>query len=332
MPFKGTVFPGQGTQRRGMAMDFYDNFQEARQIFTRASGALSLDIEKTCREEDPKLNRTEFTQPCILAAEIAMFESLKAHHAFEPEYFGGHSLGEYTALVAAGAIPFEFAIRLVHIRGKLMQWSMKNGTGNMAAVIMDKLPHTEVDQLANAADVDVANDNSVNQVVLSGDAACLDKLCADLQLRYCDSGVRVVPLTVSAPFHSRHMKEIEGVFGKILLANKSQFDAEKAKKVTSNYTGKFHTGDLDDLLTALTRQISGRVRWRDNMNLLSDAADEICEIGPNRPLSGFFKTIGVQVPAVIDMRTAQRAFAPKPPAQPLMPNLLAERPANVLPV
>jgi [acyl-carrier-protein] S-malonyltransferase/trans-AT polyketide synthase/acyltransferase/oxidoreductase domain-containing protein len=292
-----------------MALDFREKFKEAREIFDRASATLSLDLESICRDEnDPRLDLTEFTQPCILTAEIAMLESLRAHFDFQPTYFGGHSLGEYTALVAAGAIPFEAAVTLVHARGKLMQWSIQPGAGAMAAVIMEGLAHDEISRLAAEAGVDIANDNSMNQVVLSGEQSRMQKLCDELQARYTQESARIVPLTVSAPFHSRHMIEIEGEFGKILETHQESFHAAKATSVTSNWTGTFHTGSTDDLIQALTRQISGRVRWRDNMEALRSRAATLFELGPNRPLSAFFKTLGVPVQAIIDVRTAQRAL------------------------
>jgi malonyl CoA-acyl carrier protein transacylase len=128
------VFPGQGSQRMGMAMDFYDQFQVARDIFSRASDYLALDIEKICREPDPRLNLTEFTQPCLLTAEIAMWETLKSEFGLIANYYGGHSCGEFTALVASGTLPLEPALRLVHIRGKLMQFAAPVHFGGMIAV------------------------------------------------------------------------------------------------------------------------------------------------------------------------------------------------------
>ena len=115
------VFPGQGSQRQGMAKDFMETFAASRAIFEQASDALNLDVAAICHEEDERLHLTEYTQPCILTAEIAMLEGLRAEHGLSASLYGGHSLGEYTALVAAGAIPFEAAVKLVHLRGQLMQ-------------------------------------------------------------------------------------------------------------------------------------------------------------------------------------------------------------------
>jgi malonyl CoA-acyl carrier protein transacylase len=238
-----------------------------------------------------------------------MLESLKKHFGFKPSYFGGHSLGEYTALVAAGAIPFDIAVKLVNTRGKLMQSSAPVGTGSMAAIIMENLPRDDIMKDAEQTGVDVANDNSPAQLVISGEKSKVDTLCAHLSARYSDRGIRIVPLVVSAPFHSRHMKEVEQKFGDALKKFGDTFVAEKAGCVTSNFTGSFHTGSLENLIEALTRQISGRVRWRDNMSILIEKSREIFEVGPNRPLGGFFKASGISISSITDVRSAERALS-----------------------
>jgi [acyl-carrier-protein] S-malonyltransferase len=306
----GLVFPGQGSQRLGMAQDFCERFPQARRIFERASDALSLDVAAICHREDPRLDLTEFTQPCILTAEIAMLESLRAEFRFAPQWFGGHSLGEYTALVAAGAIPFEAAVKLVRQRGKLMQTATPVGMGAMAALIMEPFPREAVESLAAAHEVDIANDNSPAQVVASGEKGNVEALCAALAAQHGEA-MRIVPLTVSAPFHSRHMAVIEKEFATALHAEAASFDPAKARAVTCNFTGAFHTGRLEDLTDALTRQISGRVRWRDNMAALLAEAQAIFEVGPGRPLGGFFKATGHAATSITDLRTAERAFGQK---------------------
>jgi malonyl CoA-acyl carrier protein transacylase len=217
-------------------------------------------------------------------------------------------LGEYSALVAAGALPFADAVQIVRERGRLMQAAAKPGFGGMAAVILENLPHAEVTELAESFGVDVANDNSANQVVLSGEQVKVEQASAALVARF--AGMRVVPLTVSAPFHSRHMAAAEAEFRQVLAGRCGAWSPEAAVRVTSNTTGELHTGRGDDLVDALARQLSGRVRWRDNMEVLRARANSLIELGPNRPLSGFFKTIGVVVPAIVDVRSAQRVLPP----------------------
>lgn len=308
MSFRAVVFPGQGAQRRGMAVDFAERFPESRRVFERASEVLSLDVEALCRDDDPRLDQTEFTQPCILAAEIAMLAALRRRVGLDAEVYGGHSLGEYAALVAAAAIPLEVAVRLVRTRGALMQRGAPPGTGAMAAVVMDDLPLAEIEAAAARDGIDVANDNSSSQVVLSGLRPAVEAFCSRLTARLPGPALRVVPLAVSAPFHSRHMAEAERAFREVLARSAASFDAPAARAVVSNFTGTWHTGATADLVEALARQVSGRVRWRQNMDEISRRADTVLELGPGRPLAGFFKTIGRPVASVVDLRTARRAF------------------------
>lgn len=304
---QAAVFPGQGAQRPGMALDFAEQFDASKQVFRQANEALPFDIVELIQTEEDKLNLTEYTQPCILTAEMAMFVALKDHFGFQPSCFAGHSLGEYTALVAAGAMPLDVAVKLVHLRGQLMQKAVPAGEGSMAAIIKDDLNVDEIQSLCDSFAVDVANDNSPTQVVASGKKDGVDQVIAALEPEV-EHGMRVVPLVVSAPFHSRYMAVIEDKFREALNNVRGELDAAKATQVVSNFLGTFHTGDTDELIDALTRQISGTVRWRDNMKQLMDVADDIVEVGPNRPLRGFFKAMGGSIKAVIDVRSANKAF------------------------
>lgn len=316
MPDSAVVFPGQGAQRPGMALDFAEGIPESRAVFEEASRVLPFDVAELCRKDggegDPRLDRTEFAQPCILTAEIAMLRGLQARFGFAPTWFGGHSLGEYTALVAAGALPFASALRLVHARGRLMQEAAPLGFGAMAALIREDLPLEEIRAVAESLGVDLANDNSPAQAVVSGPLAAFGELSAELSRRY-GPGLRVVPLAVSAPFHSRHMAGAEAAFRRVLDESRPDFQAARAARVTSNYTGGFHTGEEDDLVEALTKQVSAPVRWRDNMAALAGVTSAIFEVGPNRPLGGFFRTAGQTVPSIVDLRSAQRALPTEVP-------------------
>ena len=128
------VFPGQGSQRQGMGKDFYESIPECRRIYEEASDALGWDVAALCFGEDEKLNLTAYAQPGIVVTEIAMLKAIMEKYGITPDVFGGHSLGEYTALVAAGVLPLETVIRIVHIRGRLMQEAVPVGQGSMAAV------------------------------------------------------------------------------------------------------------------------------------------------------------------------------------------------------
>lgn len=310
------VFPGQGSQRPGMALDFAAEFPESREVFAEATSVLPFDVEELCRrpdpesqEGDPRLDQTEYAQPCILTAEIAMLRGLQARFDFQPRWFGGHSLGEYTALVAAGVLPFTTAVRLVHARGRAMQEAAPLGFGAMAALIRDPLPLEEIQVLADGLGVDLANDNSPNQAVLSGPREAVEAFTTELASRYPED-MRIVPLAVSAPFHSRHMARARDAFRSALEEVRGELRPERAVCVTSNFTGGFHTGSLEDLVEALTQQVAAPVRWRDNMATLAGVTRNLFEVGPGRPLGNFFKATGVTVSSIVDLRSARRALAP----------------------
>ena len=296
------VFPGQGSQRPGMARDFHDAFGPARDTFGEASEAAGLDLAALCFEEDERLNLTEFTQPAILTAEIAMLRALRAEFGLDAGFYGGHSLGEYTALVAAGVLALADAVRLVRRRGALMQEAVPAGEGAMLAVIAKELDLEEVRASLEGLEVDAANHNSPSQIVVSGAARDVEKA----KERLSGDGRRCVPLNVSAPFHSRFMKAIEPAFARELAA--VRLDADAAPLVASNYTGQFHHADADSVRDCLVRQISGTVRWVDDMREIAAVAARVIEVGPNRPLSAFFREIGVKVSAVTNLKGAEKAL------------------------
>jgi [acyl-carrier-protein] S-malonyltransferase/trans-AT polyketide synthase/acyltransferase/oxidoreductase domain-containing protein len=303
------VFPGQGSQRTGMARDFHAEFQAARDVFAEASEALALDVAALCFEEDPRLDLTEFTQPAIVTAEIAMLRSLGAELGLSPTRFGGHSLGEYTALCAAGVIPLADAVRLVKKRGALMQAAVPVGEGAMSAVVAKGVADVGVREAIADLGVDVANLNSLDQVVISGATAGVEAAEARIKERFAELSPDVIRLNVSAPFHSRLMRGIEAEFRAALEAAAPRFDVSRACKVTSNLRGGFHGGTLPELLDALTGQISGTVDWVANMRALSAGADRIVELGPNRPLKRFFSTLGVDIVAIMNVKQAQKGLS-----------------------
>src|SRR5664280_437868 len=133
------VFPGQGSQRPGMGKDFYDQISVSRETYQEASDALGWDVAAMCFGEDERINLTQYTQPCILTTEIAMYRGLVERYGFAPQYFGGHSLGEFTAFEAAGVMPLAQLLKIVHTRGKLMQQAVPVGVGGMAAIISEGL-------------------------------------------------------------------------------------------------------------------------------------------------------------------------------------------------
>jgi len=306
------VFPGQGAQRPSMGKDFYDNVPVSRETYDEASQAAGWDIAALCFEEDERLNLTEFTQPCILTTEMAMLRGLQALYGFSPVFFGGHSLGEFTALVAAGAIPLSEAVRIVQIRGRLMQEAVPVGVGAMAAVIFDHLDLALVHKSLESIPIDVANINSANQVVISGEAEAMPE--AEVRLKEAlakDRPFRFVPLNVSAPFHSRFMSVIVESFDDTLRTVGKGIDHERSATVTSNFRGGFHSGLYEDLIHNLVCQLNHAVRWVDNMKSIASKAGMIYEIGPSRPLRDFFRTAHVTCTSVTTLSTAVRTFEKK---------------------
>ncbi|HSM90960.1 MAG TPA: ACP S-malonyltransferase [Desulfobacterales bacterium] len=303
------VFPGQGSQRQGMGKDFYENIPECRRIYEEASDALGWDVAALCFGEDEKLNLTAFAQPSIVVTEIAMLKAIIDKYGVTPDVFGGHSLGEYTALVAAGVLPLETVLRIVHIRGSLMQDAVPLGQGSMAAVIRKDLSARMIRELLSDLPIDVANINSPNQIVISGRSKAMPEAEERLAKALADENpTRIVALNVSAPFHSRFMHSIEEPFEGELACVRRQMKAENAVKVTSNYTGSFHSSDKEEVIERLVAQLSGTVQWCDNMRALASQADTVYEIGPNRPLRDFFKTIGVTCISLTTLSSAERTF------------------------
>ncbi|MDA8402874.1 MAG: ACP S-malonyltransferase [Desulfobacteraceae bacterium] len=304
------VFPGQGTQRHGMGKDFFEAAAASRQAFEEASDVLGWDVGDLCFGSSERLHLTEFAQPCILATEIAMFRGIQSLYGFAPRYFGGHSLGEYTALVAADAMSFADALKTVHIRGKLMQQASPPGAGAMAAVISQNLNESLIAGSLAGLPLDVANINSADQVVISGRIDAMEKAEKRLQAAAGgDPAFRFVPLNVSAPFHSRFMTGIKEAFREALHSVSERLNPEKARLVTSNVTGRFHKGIRSGIIDDLVAQISQSVRWRENMQALAGRAATIYEIGPNRPLRNFFTSMGVSCQSVTSLSAAGRVFA-----------------------
>lgn len=310
MKSNAAVFPGQGSQRQGMGKDFYEQIPASRQTYEEASDVLGLDVAAICFQEDSRLNLTEYTQPCIVTTEVAMLRGLAERYGFQAGYFGGHSLGEFTALVAAGVMPFADTVQIVRERGRLMQDAVPVGVGSMAAVISEGIDAAALGKALSDLPLDIANINSANQVVISGDAAWLpaaENRCKELFP--APKTFRFVQLNVSAPFHSRFMKKIEEPFAATLKRFCNSFNAEHAPRVTSNYQGTYHAASIDAVVGNLVSQLSHSVLWRENMQALSARAAQVYEIGPGRPLRDFFKTVGVACESITGLAAAEKVFA-----------------------
>lgn len=294
------VFPGQGSQRTGMGQDFYEQFPLAKEIFDKSSEAIGEDLKKICFEEDPRINLTEFTQPSILVTEMAIYSVLEKEFGIKGEFFAGHSLGEYTALCAIGVLDIYDAAKIVKKRGALMQQAVPEGKGAMSALILKDIETTDYQKIVLESGAEFANFNSSEQTVISGKKESVEKAGIELKKKFPE--MNVVPLTVSAPFHSSLMKEIESEFRDFL--KQFSFKKEKSNMVLSNFTGVFH--EPESLIDNLVNQISGSVNWLKNMKSLIAKETKIYEVGPNRPLGKFFGLLGVEVPSVINVRSAQK--------------------------
>ena len=306
----GVVFPCQGSQRPGMGRDFFEAISESRITYQEAADILGWDVAGICFTENKQINLTEYTQPCILTTEIAMMRGLTARWDLRPHYFGGHSLGEWTALVAAGALPFAEALHIVRERGRLMQEAVAPGAGAMTAVIGDNLNPEMIENLLDDLTVDIANVNSSSQIVLSGESGAVSM--AELRLGKFlrdQPSLRFVRLNVSAPFHSRLMGPILSTFSRVLGDLNGKLDPVAAGRVTSNYWGSFHAGNGEEVRKALILQINHSVLWRRNMTALAEKTGTILEIGPGRPLKYFFRTIDVECRSITTLASAERAFA-----------------------
>lgn len=270
---------------------------------------MGWDVSAMCFGEDEKLNLTEYTQPCIVTTEICMLRGLAERYGFAPDYYGGHSLGEFTALVAAGVMPLAETVKIVQTRGRLMQEAVPVGVGAMAAVISEDIDMEMLTKAMDGLAAGVANINSANQVVISGEMPAIDEAEKRLTESFpADKIFRFIRLNVSAPFHSRLMKTIETRFADTLEKFGKGMDAQNASNVTSNFTGSFHPSDASEVKRNLVNQISNTVNWRKNMQALAAKAEGIYEVGPGRPLRDFFRTIGITCQSVTGLNAAEKVF------------------------
>jgi [acyl-carrier-protein] S-malonyltransferase/trans-AT polyketide synthase/acyltransferase/oxidoreductase domain-containing protein len=285
-----------------MAHDFVEAFAVARDTFAEASDALGLDVAALCSGSDDRLGLTEYAQPAILTAEIASYRTLEQEFGLVAHYFAGHSLGEYTALCAAGVMPFADAVRIVRCRGAAMQHAVPPGLGGMLAVSGEGVAARMTDARVAAFDLDIASVNSQNQIVLSGPISKLSRVEPALAA----DGCQVTRLDVSAPFHSRYMRPVAVDLRRALRASRPLWTTTAASRVLSNVLAGFHRPNAGCILDALLLQLSAPVRWLDNMMELMLVADDIVEIGPSPPLRGFFRSVGRQIRSITSLRHAER--------------------------
>ncbi len=284
------LFPGQGSQEVGMGRDVFDASPAAREIFECADAALGYSLSKLCFEgPEDELVRTEVQQPAILTTSIALLRAIEERGPVVPAFVAGHSLGEYSALVAAGALGFDDAVCLVQARGRFMQEAVPAGRGAMAAVIGTE-PAVIEQCCADAASatgqiVAPANYNSQPQTVIAGDAAAVERACVLARER---GAKRIVPLPVSAPFHSQLMARAAE---KLSLELAGLRFADLAVPVVTNVDARsnLHGSRVAELLE---RQVTAPVRFVEMVQHLAEqGVTRVLEVGPGRVLTGLVRRI-----------------------------------------
>jgi len=281
------VFPGQASQYPGMGKELAEKYPAARAVFDEADKALDFSVSKMCFEgTEEELKQTANTQPAILTVSVAAFRVLE-EKGITADYVAGHSLGEYSALVAAGSLKFADAVRLVRKRGTYMQEAVPAGQGSMAA-IMGLSPAVVLDACKRAAAGEVcaaANLNSPDQTVISGNVGAVKRA---VEIASQSGAKRAVVLSVSAPFHSELMMPAQEKLEKDLKA--THFADLQMPLVTNVDADTIRKGE--EAQSALVRQVTMAVRWEESMRMLLDeGVNTFVEVGPGRVLTGLMRQI-----------------------------------------
>jgi len=285
------IFPGQGAQYVGMGKEFYNNFRVAKEVFEEANDTLRFSLSSLCFQgPEEELRLTENTQPAILTTSIAALKVLQTEKGFDPQFTAGHSLGEYSALVASGGLTFAEAVQTVRLRGKFMQEAVPVGEGAMAAIL--GMEREEVERLCEeAGDQEVlspANFNCPGQIVIAGHSKAVQRAIEKVK----QDGKRAVLLPVSAPFHSPLMKpageRLEKVLEEISVKDLNV-------PVVTNVEAEINASK-EKVKVLLVAQVSSPVRWEESMRrMIREGIEKVLEIGPGKVLSGLMKRIDPNV-------------------------------------
>lgn len=310
------LFPGQGSQVVGMGKDLYENFSSAREVFEEASDAIRRDIKKLCFEgPDEELTLTENTQPCLLTTSIAAFRVAQRELGFSPSIVAGHSLGEYSALVAAGAFPLSSAVRWVKERGEAMQKAVPSGTGGMAAILNGDTwiellctkaaqaaalkrqsgPATETTLSAEPI-LQPANFNAPGQTVIAGSIDALNEALSLVKTDSEFSGGKAIPLQVSAPFHCNLMAPAREKMAQLFAkANEVETPRHLSCPYVPNRTARM-TSEPGVIFELLIEQVDHPVLWKQSMTAMLESGFELgIEFGPGKVLQGLAKRISQAV-------------------------------------
>jgi len=288
------LFPGQGSQSVGMGKKLYEKFDYVKSLFEQADDILQKSISKIILEGPKELiNQTENTQPAIFLVSYSIYEVIRKETSFNlnnAKFFAGHSLGEYSALACSGSLSFDQTIKLLQSRGRFMQSAVPKGQGGMLAVLGSEIE--KINEIINNNEDKfkcyVANDNSIGQVVVSGNINDLNKFSEELK----KNKIKNIKLPVSAPFHCELMRSATEKMREEIT--KTEFKKPEIN-IISNVTAQ-QTNDPKDIKKLLIDQIERPVRWREIViNMIDSKVEKFIEIGPGKVLSGLVKRINSNV-------------------------------------
>ena len=298
------IFPGQGSQYVGMGREFFESFSVAKQAFEEADDALHFSISELCfKGPEAALKLTENTQPAVLTTSIAALKVLQTEKGITPRFTAGHSLGEYSALVASGALHFSEAVKIVRLRGRFMQEAVPVGEGAMAAVLGMEREQVEklCEEVSSGEVLSPANFNCPGQIVIAGHSKAVERAIERIK----QEGKKALPLPVSAPFHSPLMKPA----GERLEKALEEISISDLKiPVVTNVEAEINSSK-ERVRGLLVAQVSSPVRWEESMRkMIEKGIEQVVEIGPGKVLSGLMKRIDsrVETKNIEDLQTLKK--------------------------